>query len=336
MDETMTWSQWLFDLPLALALLWLAWTLLHSRDLFKAAVLFIAFGLLMALAWVRLHAVDIALAEAAIGAGITGALILSALRRLGGEERKDGQGEGRRVHGGPDGAPSPSFLLLPIAALAAFLGWVVLSLPLPNPSTASQVLSNMERSGVGNPVTAVLLNFRSYDTLLEIAVLFLALLGVWSLGAEDAPDAGQTAGPLLTALVRILLPAIMVTAGYLLWAGAHAPGGAFQAGAVLASAGILLVLTRERFASFLEAWPFRASLTLGLSVFTLVALGCTLPGGRLLEYPEGWAGPLILLIESFATLSIGVTLLALFVGGRPSAGERRRRSVSPGREKEPG
>jgi energy-converting hydrogenase B subunit D len=45
-------------------------------------VLFIAFGLLMALAWVRLGAPDVALAEAAIGAGLTGALLMAALVRL--------------------------------------------------------------------------------------------------------------------------------------------------------------------------------------------------------------------------------------------------------------
>jgi len=96
--ESMTWSQWLFDLPLALVLLWLAWRLLSSTDLFKAVVLFIAFGLLMALAWVRLHAVDIALAEAAIGAGVTGALFLSALKRMNSEQQKldDGENDNER------------------------------------------------------------------------------------------------------------------------------------------------------------------------------------------------------------------------------------------------
>lgn len=74
--------QWLFDSLLVLALLWLTWRLLNTADLFKAIVLFIAFGLLMALAWVRLDAPDVALAEAAIGAGLTGALLLSALARL--------------------------------------------------------------------------------------------------------------------------------------------------------------------------------------------------------------------------------------------------------------
>lgn len=71
-----------FDLVLGLTLIWLAWRSLVSRDLFKGIVLFIAFGLLMALVWVRLQAPDIALAEAAIGAGLTGALLLSALARL--------------------------------------------------------------------------------------------------------------------------------------------------------------------------------------------------------------------------------------------------------------
>ncbi|MBS3956946.1 MAG: DUF4040 domain-containing protein [Clostridiales bacterium] len=67
-----------YDLVIVSALLWLAFRILAEVKLFKAIVLFIAFGLLVALAWVRLAAPDIALAEAAIGAGITGALLLDA------------------------------------------------------------------------------------------------------------------------------------------------------------------------------------------------------------------------------------------------------------------
>jgi len=78
----MTLLQWTFDIVLGLTLLWLAFRALTSEDLFKGIVLFIAFGLLMALAWVRLNAPDIALAEAAIGAGLTGALLLAALAKL--------------------------------------------------------------------------------------------------------------------------------------------------------------------------------------------------------------------------------------------------------------
>lgn len=71
-----------FDLILGVSLVWLCWRVLSTRDLFKAVVLFIVFGLLMALAWVRLQAPDIALAEAAIGSGLTGALMLDAVGQI--------------------------------------------------------------------------------------------------------------------------------------------------------------------------------------------------------------------------------------------------------------
>lgn len=83
--------QWVFDTTLGLGLLWLAWRALACPDLFRAIVLFVAFGLLMALAWVRLQAVDIALAEAAIGAGLTGALLMAALARLNRADRERGK-----------------------------------------------------------------------------------------------------------------------------------------------------------------------------------------------------------------------------------------------------
>lgn len=73
-----------FDGLLALTLLVLAWRTLASPDLHQAVVLLVAFGLLLSLVWVRLDAPDIALAEAAIGAGITGVLLVGALGQLAG------------------------------------------------------------------------------------------------------------------------------------------------------------------------------------------------------------------------------------------------------------
>lgn len=71
-----------FDGVLAAVLVWVAWRALTVADLFRAVVLFIAFGLLLTLAWVRLRAPDLALAEAAIGAGLTGALLIDAVGHL--------------------------------------------------------------------------------------------------------------------------------------------------------------------------------------------------------------------------------------------------------------
>jgi uncharacterized MnhB-related membrane protein len=81
-----------FDLLIAGALAWIAWRALATEALFKSVVLFIVFGLLMALAWVRLAAPDVALAEAAIGAGLTGALLLDAVGHLQAARRRAEKG----------------------------------------------------------------------------------------------------------------------------------------------------------------------------------------------------------------------------------------------------
>ena len=59
------------------------------------------------------------------------------------------------------------------AAFAMVLGGAMLDLPLSAINLRIPVAANMGESGVSHPVTAVLLNYRGYDTLLEIAVLLL-------------------------------------------------------------------------------------------------------------------------------------------------------------------
>ena len=68
-------------LLLALAL----WTVV-ARDAFLAVVGFIVYGLLLSLVWVRLAGIDVALTEAAIGGGLSGALLLGAVGKLRGTE----------------------------------------------------------------------------------------------------------------------------------------------------------------------------------------------------------------------------------------------------------
>ena len=307
--------QWTFDALLGLGLFWLAWRALACPDLFRAIVLFVAFGLLLALAWVRLDAPDVALSEAAIGAGLTGALLLAALARLRSSETNEkiaGQpGKEELKVRGPQWLP---VVVLPPVAVG--LGSVVLSLPPYEAGLSAQVAADLETSGVSNPVTAVLLNFRGYDTLLEMVVLLLALLGVWSLGGA-APRREDAPGLVLDTLSRLLTPVLVLVAGYLLWVGGHAPGGAFQAGSVLGAAGVLLLLTGWRLHAGLAALPLRLALVAGPGTFLAMAVLTMLIEGQLLEYPPAQAGILILVLETTATLSIGVTLAALFLGCRP-------------------
>lgn len=214
-------------------------------------------------------------------------------------------------------------LLLPLLlVLAMGLGYAVLSLPDHAEGLQKMVAGKIELSGVSNPVTAVLLNFRGYDTLLEMAVLLLALLAVWSLGGAT-PHAETAPGPVLDSLARFLAPVLILVAAYLLWVGGHAPGGAFQAGSVLAAAGVLLLLAGWRLRSSLAGLPLRLALIAGPGTFVVIAALTVLRTGRLLEYPPAQAGILILLLEIMAAISIGVTLAALFLGGPPEHKEKQ-------------
>lgn len=296
------------DVVLVAMLVTVGWRALASTDLFKAVVQFIVFGLLLSLAWVRLGAPDVALAEAAIGAGLTGALLLDTLARLGRESCTD---EPR-----PLGlTPTRAAVALASLGLAALLVTSVLALPEHWPGLAGPALQQLGASGVSNPVTATLLNYRGYDTLLEIGVLQLAVLGVWILDAEPAlPRAA--ADPMLALLLRVLLPLAVVVAGYLLWVGAHAPGGAFQGGALLAAGGVLWHLARPL--SLQASLPVRAAVVFGFAVFLGLGVATAVLGGGLLTFPSEQAGALILLIESAAMGSIAVIMLALFVGRGPT------------------
>jgi multisubunit Na+/H+ antiporter MnhB subunit len=315
----------LLDLLLAALLLGLGWAALSGQSLKRGVVLFIAFGLLLALVWARLGAPDLALAEAAIGAGLSGALLLTALR------------DHPEQDPGPIMAAGPVVWLVSLLtlALAGALGWALLeALSTGDPvRLVDQVAARLEASGVSNPVTAVLLNFRAYDTLLELAVLLAAVLGILALGPARPPY--RNAGPILGGLIGWLLPLLIVTAGYLLWVGAHAPGGAFQAGAVLAAAAVLLRLGGYPSAGLPAPAVQRWLLSGGIGVFLAVGLAVTPARLAFLQYPEGWAGMLIVLIEGAATLSIAVTLALAYIGGRPSGWEPSDPSQTPAVPKEP-
>lgn len=174
---------------------------------------------------------------------------------------------------------------------------------------------HLAASGVEHPVTAVLLNFRSYDTLLEIGVLVIAgICGIAMTRPKplEMPDL-RTSDPLLYALLRWFVTLMPVMAGYLLWAGYDRPGGAFQAGAVLAATGVLMRLGGLPLGFIRAGFLLRMGLVLGFAVFLLVAASSVAAGGAFLAYPPELTGVLILAIETGLTLSIAMILLALFV-----------------------
>lgn len=224
----------------------------------------------------------------------------------------------------PKGLPKLACYLIGmfIAVFCAALILTILGSGKAAPELALLAIDRLNESGVVNPVTAVLLNFRSYDTLLEIAVLLIVAITVRPVYATSHQNNFPTTpwitqqqqdpiNPVLTGLLKWLIPLAIVIGGYLLWTGAYEPGGAFQAGAVIASAGVAISLAgQHRFIWHSNAisWLFTA----GLLVFTATAGISALVTGTVLEYPNHLAGQLILIIELAATASIAAILLLLF------------------------
>jgi uncharacterized MnhB-related membrane protein len=316
-----------------LLLLWLAlWTVV-ARDAFLAVAGFVVYGLLLSLVWVRLAGIDVALTEAAIGGGLTGALLLGAVGRLRGTEAAataERSGVGTRV-----------FALLLSLGVSALLVLCVLVLPQPVPTLAPQVVHNLPATGVGNPITGVLLAFRALDTLLEAIVLVIALIGVWSLAPDGVwggrPGPRYTADPdgILAYLARVLPPIGIVIGLYLFWAGADHPGGKFQAATILAAMWMLVQMAGLTDAPRIDQRWLRAGIVVGPLAFVAVGLLGAWTAGAFLGYPQGWAKPMIVVVE-VALLPTLVLVLALLLNGAPARDpERALRSAGSGAPSRP-
>jgi multisubunit Na+/H+ antiporter MnhB subunit len=299
-----------FDVTLCGLILAAAVAAVSGRDLFSGVVFFIVYGVLIAIAWLRLGAIDVAMAEAAVGAGLTGVLLVGAtarLRRLNVPEEESGLASIRVV------------TAIACTAIASLIGYGMLTLDPMGAGLSPLVAANLRQTGVSNPVTAVLLSFRAYDTLMESIVLLVALIGVWSL-ADDRSWGGfaglrQTARPggVLATFGRTLPPIGLMIGIYLVWVGSSQPGGAFQGGTVLAAVWLLISMAAHTDAPRVTSPLLRLSLIVGPAFFLAIGLvGALL--GSFLALPVNHAKNLILLIEAGLTFSIAITLALLVIG----------------------
>lgn len=291
-----------FDLIIGLSLIGLAWRIIRATDHFQAIVLFITFGLLLSLAWSRLNSPDIAIAEAAVGAGLTGVLLMDTLGFLSSSSK----------HSSP---AAPVLLFTGCIFLTGIMMYSLFFIPPDLQGFGPAVRQALPESGLQHPVTAVLLDFRGYDTWLELGVLLAAVLGIQCLQQTDALTGSRLCAPadqVVNWSIKVLLPIMVLIGGYLLWLGAFAPGGAFQAGVVLASAGVMLWQAGHPSLGMLPRLWWKTILSAGFVCFLILALWSFLYTEQMLTHPKNkiW----ILGLEYAATLSIALCLISLVLG----------------------
>lgn len=314
---------YIFALFLLSLLVITAVAIVQTEDLFVSVMLTSIFSLLMAANFFILDAADVALTEAAVGAGVTTVIFLSALV-LTGEREKPPLG-GQRIALGT------------VAVLALLIIYATFDKPRlgdPNAPVHQHVapwyLENTpEYIDIPNVVTAILGSFRGYDTLGEVFVVFAACIGVlFILGPKpprQAVDRRIESTGLRHHLIpqvvgRLLIPFIILFGFYVQFHGEYGPGGGFQAGAIIAT-GVILYALLEGEAEALRAVPRSVLLGMvlgGALLYGAVGILCMLMGGAFLDYSVLADDPVlgqqlgILVIELGVGMAVCGALLSIF------------------------
>ncbi len=313
----------MFGIFLLTLLVITAIAIVRTRNLFVAVMLMGIASLLIAANFFILDAADVALTEAAVGAGISTVLFLVALALT--SERERYETSGRLL----------SFIVVTAAALVVI--YATFDKPrLGDPEAPAQVhvapwyLENTPvHMDIPNVVTAVLGSYRGYDTMGEVFVVFTAGIGVLFLlgpggarGAKRHDDVGEGLRHHLIPRVvgRVLIPFILLFGLYVQFHGEYGPGGGFQAGAIIAAALILhSLLEGERRA--LAVLPPRTLLGLvavGPLIYVGVGIAGMILGGNFLDYSPLSGNPVtgqqigIILIEAGVGITVTGVLLSIF------------------------
>jgi multicomponent Na+:H+ antiporter subunit B len=136
-------------------------------------------------------------------------------------------------------------LIVAIALVTAFAAWVSLTFlySRPDPADSQRYLSQpITATGAANRVAGIYLNDRLLDTLIEILVFSVAVIGVRyylsQSSGTDLPDLSESA--VVRTAVFLLGPLALLVSTYFAVFGHISPGGGFAAG-VIAASGLLYV-----------------------------------------------------------------------------------------------
>ncbi len=213
------------------------------------------------------------------------------------------------------------FLL--IATLGFFLADAFKTIPfgenrignIDNPETAPAyyLKKSPEDLKVANTITAIVVNFRGFDTLGEVSVLFLAATGLASIlyRREEDEEVGvqrldRPSSSLMRTGAKVLFPLILLLGIYVFIHGHLTPGGGFQGGAIIATGFLLMLITYKGFKTNHKVMVWLESLAglafVGIGLFGLIQYGSFLQN-------TGWTGNLNELISGGF-----IPLIYIFVG----------------------
>ncbi len=302
------------------------------RDLFAVIMVFGIYSLVCAGFFLNLNAPDVALTEAAIGAGIAPILMLGTLALT--RHSWDPEPHAKKSK------HNPLLPLIVVTITGAALVYASFDMPHYGDVTAPAnnhvapryLQDSATEIDIPNVVTSVLASYRGFDTLGEVFVIFtagigvLALLGFLSDGSgrkywQFADTASLRRHTVLHVIAKILIPLILLYAFYVQFHGDYSPGGGFQAGVIFATAFILYTMVSGLQAVYKIIRPefIYLMMVIGVMLYAGTGLVAMFMGGNYLDYnaldhhdPVHGQHLGILLVELGVGICVAAVMMSVF------------------------
>lgn len=296
-----------------------------SKKLINSIIIFMSYSCVMSVIWIMLESPDLAITEAAVGAGVSSILFFVTLKKIHAiehEEEAKKPTDIQDVEGHLEMRIfSKAYKLTAVvvcASLIMLLFAVVSQLPrFGNPGNpdnnevaARYIAMGLQETGAVNIVTGMILDYRAFDTFGESCVLFIAATCVMILLRVDTPskELSMPGGEndriyepkndlILQKIAKILVPVILLFGIYIILNGHLSPGGGFSGGAVM-GAGLVMYLNAFGFKKAERFFTSRLYKVISCSALTFYCLAKSysfFTGANHLEsyIPKGIPGDII-------------------------------------------
>jgi multicomponent Na+:H+ antiporter subunit B len=313
--------EYLIDIVLLGLLMITGFAIVRMRSLLAVAMLTSIYSLLSASLFVVLDAVDVALTEAAIGAGISTILMLATVALTTDKEKA------------PRHTPLLPLIVVIVTGAALIYGTLDMphygdpAAPVHHHVAPVYLHDTPGEIGVPNVVTSVLASYRGYDTLGEVTVIFTAGAGVLALlgyrtRRRNSQGPGNRKLVVLRVIAKLFFPLILLFALYVLFHGDYGPGGGFQAGVIFAT-GFILYALAFGLGNAQRVIPhrlLRIMAAVGVLIYAGVGIESMLLGGKFLEYKVLADDPVagqhlgIMLIELGVGITVAAVMLIIYYG----------------------
>ena len=327
----MTWDAgllWQFDILILLMMVICAVTALTLGGLLSSAIVTGVYSFLTCLIWTHMMAVDVAFTEAAVGAAISTVIFLGSAQYIDRWIKADRPKE--------QGIKQITLVVTVICAVMMLTAasdlpdWADPASPANTHVSPGYIEQGYHETATPNVVTAVLADYRSYDTMFESVVVFAAALVVMLVLRRTAHEhrsilllrpTREGRDTVLRGAAQSIIPVMQIFALYVLCHGHYSPGGGFQGGVIFGASFILLALcynlkfSMNRFREHAVLWCCAG----GVLLYAGVGAVCLAMGFNFLGY-AGLAGLLgvsdvmarshgILAVE----IGVGITVMAVMV-----------------------